>query len=339
MVHHRDVSTLFLTFYVKRLGPPYIGPFFLLTKPPMPRSSETKSDLALLFTVLVWGFNFPILKAALAVMPPHAMNVFRLSVSALALGGLYVAQQRKAGASFFAPFRTHGWPIFGMGLLGFLLYQYCFIVGIDKTTAGSAALIMASSPLWTAVFGHVFRFDFLRPAAWLGLLTTLMGAVIIVLGSAEEIDFSNAAFLGNVIIVAAAVFWGAYTAFNKPLSRHVTPVSISFLGLLVALPFLYALGLPYFDDVVWDGITVWIWLAIIFSGGLSTGIAVALWNTAVKQVGPSNTAAYGNLVPLIALFSSAVFLGERIALAQLAGGAFILGGLVIMRRHRLPRTS
>ncbi len=302
----------------------------------MPRSSDKKNDLALLFTVLVWGFNFPVLKAALAVMHPHAMNVFRLTVSALVLGGLYVAQQKKAGESLFAPLRTHGWPLFGMGLLGYLFYQFCFIVGINKTTAGSAALIMASSPLWTAVFGRLFQFDFLSRAAWLGLFTTLLGAVVIVLGSAQEIDFSNEAFLGNAIIVVGAVFWGAYTAFNKPLSRHVTPISISFLGLLFALPFLYALGLPYFNTVQWDGINGWIWLAIFFSGGLSTGIAVAFWNTAVKHVGPSHTAVFGNLVPVIALISGALFLNETITLAQLAGGLLILGGLVMVRRHRLP---
>ena len=300
----------------------------------MPRSSALKHELALLFTVLVWGFNFPVLKAALAVMPPHAMNVFRLTVSALVLGGLYVAQQKKAGEPLFAPLRTHGWPLFWMGMLGYFFYQFCFIVGIDYTTAGSAALIMASSPLWTAVFGHFFKFDFLRRAAWLGLLTTLVGAGVIVLGSTKEIDFSNDAFLGNAIIVVAAVFWGAYTAFNKPLSRHVTPISISFLGLLFALPLLYALGLPYFDEVQWDSVNIWIWVAIFFSGGLSTGLVVVFWNSAVKHVGPSHTAAFGNLVPIIALISGAMFLGERITLAQVAGGALILGGLFVMRRTR-----
>ena len=300
----------------------------------MKRSSALKHEFALLFTVLVWGFNFPVLKAALAVMHPHAMNVFRLTVSALVLGGLYAAQQRKAGESFFAPLRRHGWPLFGMGLLGYFFYQFVFIVGIDKTTAGSAALIMASSPLWTAVIGRLFQFDFLRPAAWLGLMTTLVGAGVIVLGSTKEIDFTDDTFAGNAIIMAAAVLWGSYTAFNKPLSRRATPISISFLGLFFALPLLYALGLPYFDTVQWDGVNGWIWLAIVFSGGLSTGLVVVFWNSAVKHVGPSHTAAFGNLVPIIALFSGALFLGEQITLAQVAGGALILGGLFVMRRTR-----
>lgn len=308
----------------------------------MPRSSDLKSDVTLLFTVLVWGINFVVLKAALSVMHPHAMNVFRLSVSALVLGGLYVAEQRKADASFFAPLRAHPWKLFGLGFLGYFLYQFCFIVGVDHTTAGSAALIMASSPLWTAVFGHFFQFDFLRRSAWTGLIITLVGAAVIVVGSSQVVDFSDATFLGNTLMMAAAVFWGAYTAFNKPMSRHVSPVGISFLGLFFALPFLYALGLPYFETVQWDQVDAWIWIAILFSGGLSTGIAVVLWNTAVKNVGPTHTAVYGNLVPVVALFSGMLFLGETITVAQIGGGGLILGGLVVMRRSRrshLPADS
>lgn len=302
----------------------------------MPRSATLKYELALLATIVIWGFNFPILKAALAAMHLHALNAIRLSVSASVLGVIYVVRQRNAGQSVLAPMRTHGLRLIGLGLVGYLFYQYCFIVGIDRTSAGSAALIMASSPLWTAVFGHVFRFDFLRGLGWTGLLTTLIGACVIVLGGAKTIALGNNALLGNLIILLGAVFWGAYTAFSKPLSREITPTGITFLGLLFALPFLYALGIPYFDTVAWDQIDTWVWFAILYSGALSTGVAVIMWNTAVKHVGPSHTAASGNLVPVIALLSSAWLLDERISMIQLLGGGLILGGLFVMRRARRP---
>jgi len=302
----------------------------------MSRTTDRKNDLALLFTILVWGFNFPVIKATLAVMHPHAMNVFRLSVSALALGILHYARQRHREETFFAPLRTHGWQIIGLGLLGYLCYQFCFIVGVNNTTAGSAALIMASSPLWTAVFGHVFRFDVLRRTAWVGLLITLAGAAVIVGGGARAIDFGDASFFGNLLMLAGAVFWGAYTAFSKPLSRHITPLGITFLGLLFALPFLYALGLPYMSTIQWGNVDGWVWSAILFSGGLSTGIAIVLWNQAVKHVGPALTAVFGNLVPVVALFSGMWLLDETVTPVQLAGGALILGGLFVIRRTRQP---
>ena len=300
----------------------------------MPRSHDIKNDLSLLFVILVWGFNFPIIKIVLAVMHPHVMNLFRLWAAALALGGLHFWQQKKTGEAFFAPLRTHGWHLFGLGLVGYLFYQFCFIVGVDNTTAGSAALILSSSPLWTAVAGHFFRFDIIRPLAWLGLLTTLVGAVVIVVGGTKVIDFSDATFLGNMVMMLAAVFWGSYTAFSKPLTRQISPAGITFLGLLFALPVLTVLGVTYFDTVQWDRLNGWIWAAIIFSGSLSTGLTVVIWNSSVKYVGPAHTAVYGNLVPVIALFSGAWLLSEPITLTQIAGGVLILGGLFVMRRTR-----
>ena len=300
----------------------------------MARSADLKQDLSLVLVTLIWGFNFPIIKIVLEVMHPHAMNVFRLWAAALALGIVHYVYQKRAGASFFAPLRTHGWPLLGLGLVGYLFYQLAFIIGVNNTTAGSAALLLSSAPLWTAIFGNIFGFDALRPLAWLGLLAALAGAVVIVLGSTKTIDFSNATFFGNAVMLIAAIFWGAYTAFSKPLTRHITPAAITFLGLLYALPFLTGLGVFYFDTVEWDQLNGWIWLAIIFSGSLSTGLTVVVWNAAVKRVGPSQTAVYGNLVPVVALFSGAWLLGESITFVQIAGGLLILGGLFLMRRAR-----
>ncbi|MDX1546486.1 MAG: DMT family transporter [Rhodothermales bacterium] len=302
----------------------------------MSRQDTLRYDLGLLFAVLVWGVNFAVIKAALAVMPPHALNLFRFLVSAVVLGGLYAVLQRRDGAPLAAPLRTHRWPLIGLGLLGFFLYQLCFIVGVDHTTAGSAALIMASAPLWTALIGHLRGYEFLTAGAWVGLLGSLAGAAVVVVGGARAIDFSDATFVGNVLMTVAALCWGAYTAFSKPLSRAVRPTGITFYGLLVALPLLIAVGLTEMDAVVWAEVDAWVWGAILFSGGLSTGLAVAIWNGAVKNVGASQTAVFGNLVPVVGLVSGVLFLGESVTAAQGAGGALILGGLVLMRRARRP---
>ena len=79
------------------------------------------------------------------------------------------------------------------------------------------------------------------------------------------------------------------------------------------------------------------WGIIVYSGGLSTGLVLALWNNAVNHVGASHTAAYGNLVPLIALSASYVLLGETVKPIQIIGGAAVIGGLLILRRiRRMP---
>jgi drug/metabolite transporter (DMT)-like permease len=288
-------------------------------------------DVLLLLTVLIWGVNFPILKAALSAMHPHALNVFRFSVSALVLGVMYA--RRGDATSFFEPMRRHGWTLAGLGLLGYVFYQLCFILGVNLTTAGSAALIMSAAPLWTALVGRVLGTERLVGLAWIGLVAILAGTAVVVLGGAKATGGSLA---GNALILLGSVLWGFYTALNTRVVHDVSPIGVTFFGIACALPFLVAIGAPYLPAVDWAGVTPAVWLAIVFSGGLSTGIAFVIWTTAVKHVGASNTAVYNNLVPFVAVLGGWLFLGEAVAWPQFVGGALIIGGLVVMRRARRP---
>jgi len=305
----------------------------------MPERRIHPSDWTLLLVVGIWGANFPILKWALAAMPPHVMNIFRFTVSALVLGGLYAWRQRGSTASFFAPMRSHGRQIIILGLLGYGVYQVCFIVGIDNTTSGSAALIMASAPLWTALQSRLSGYERLHPRAWIGLLLSLGGTGLVVAAGAAGGNVGGGSLFGNLMMLAAAAFWGAYTSYNKSVVHDVSPTGATLMGVLVAMPVLLAISGPYWSAVQWQQVDVWVWIAIVFSGGLSTGLAIAVWNTAVKNVGASNTAVYGNLVPLVALIGGAAFLGEPVTAYQLVGGALIISGVVLVRRNRSRLTD
>jgi len=86
--------------------------------------------------------------------------------------------------------------------------------------------------------------------------------------------------------------------------------------------------------VEWSRITINIWLLIIFSGSLSTGVAIFLWNDAVRELGPSHTAVFQNIVPFIAVISSFYILGDEILPGQLIGGTLTISGLLLIRRGR-----
>jgi drug/metabolite transporter (DMT)-like permease len=298
-----------------------------------PRSP--RSDAALLFVVLVWGLNFPIIKVALEPMPPYVVNAFRFAVSAVVLGAIHGWRTRHTPGGFIAPIREHGWMVAGLGLLGYVLYQWCFIVGVNATSAGSAALIIASSPMWTAIIARMLGMERLPLGAWGGLALSLAGTVLVVVAAANAPAFAEDTLFGNTLMLGGALLWAAYTVLSRPaLTAGVSAVGLAFFGILIALPILWALGWSDLDQVDWAEVTPTVWAAIVFSGGFSTGIAYGLWNIAVQRVGPSATAIYNNLVPVVALASGVVLIGERVTLYQLLGGALILGGLLLMRRAR-----
>ena len=296
------------------------------------RSSDWIADAGLLFVVLVWGLNFAIIKVPLEVMDPFTVNLFRFTVALATLAGLHAWMARGRGERFTEAVRLAPGAVIGLGILAHVVYQTGFILGIDRLTAGMGALLMATAPLWTAIIGHVGGVDRLRPLAWLGVALGLAGAVVVVLARPRGTELDGT-LAGIALLVAGAFAWATFTVLSKPvLQRGVSPLGLTFWGLLFAFPVLVAMGVPGLASTRWGAAGWEVWAALVFSGALSIGAAYAIWNLAVRRIGPSRTGLYSNLVPFAGVASGAVLLGEAVVPLQLAGGALVIAGLIVMRR-------
>jgi len=303
--------------------------------------SRFRSEIELISVVLMWGLNFPVIKIVLGVMPPHVLNIFRIAAAGLVLGYIQLRRSNWSMAQFWSPLRSDPKAFLIISLIGWVFYQVAFISGLNLTSAGNGALIMASAPIWTAFIARAMGIDRLSMLSWFGLLVSILGTGTVVLLGTAEIDLSADFVLGNAVVLIASIFWGAYTALSRPMVAKHTPLALTVTSLLIALPLLLVYSIPYWKEVDWNQVTWLYWIAIFFSGSLSTGIAIVFWNNSVRDLGASHTAAYGNVTPLVALFSSYLILGNEIVPAQLIGGTLIIGGLVIMRwaRRRKLKTE
>ncbi len=295
-------------------------------------SRFSPADLLLLLVVLVWGTDFSVLKWALAAMHPHVANALRFAVSAGVLGAMYGLRCWWNGTSFFGPIRNNWQAVVPLGLLGFGAHQSAFVVGLNHTTAGSAALIMATNPLWTAVLGWMLGTERLGRGGWGGLLVALAGAGGVITAGTTGRAAGAGTLFGNGMMLVAAIMWGSYTALAKRLVDRTSILATTFFGVLAALPALLIVGSLYEPTVVWEAVDGWVVGSLLFSGGLTVGLMFVLWNQGVRRVGSSNTAVYYYLVPVVALGAGVVLLGESITVLQIAGGGLIIGGLALVRR-------
>ena len=280
---------------------------------------------ALPCVVLIWGLNFPISKGALQVFGPHAFNAVRFSIAALVLGLLAL----RGREPLFA--RDTPWlAVFGLSMLGQLVYQVCFIEGLNRTTSGLASLCISTSPLWTALCAHLLGQEQVRGRRWLGLAVAFCGASFLALakGGLRE---DGATVAGNVLSLVGAMLWGSYSVAAKPLLRRIAPLRLAFLAALFSLPGHALLGtLEGWPD--FGALSAKNWGALFWAGGLSVGVAYFLWNFGVERVGASRTAIWANLVPALAVLASWPLLGEPVRLVHVAGGALVLGGLALVRK-------
>jgi len=299
----------------------------------IPRRDIT-TDLGLLLIVLIWGVNFSVLKVLLRELDPLALNALRFPMAAVAL---WILVRRLDGS--LKPDPQDLRRIITLGLLGNVAYQLCFIFGVDSTFAGNASLLLATTPVWTLFLSSVAGHE--RPGGWvvIGVAGTLIGIFMVITGSRDAGTLASPTTRGDLLILIASVLWAMYTVGGrKPVTRYGA-LRVTAWTLWVATPIIFLMGLPGLMRTDLTAITPEVWIGVTYAGLLGIGLAYLLWYRAVERIGNNRTAVYSNLVPVAALITAWIWLGEVPTTLQLIGAAVILVGLTLARVARAPEND
>lgn len=285
-------------------------------------------DIALLGVMVIWGGNYAVVKTALTAFHPLVFAALRFAIAAIAMGGWGLRQ----GVSWRLSLRD--WVQLGLlALVGNIIYQPLFVLGIARTTAGNAALILASSPLWVAVLSHFLRMEWLTRKAWLGAAVSFGGLLLVIVGGPREIAFTPETLLGNALLLLAVLCWATYTVMTRPLVSRLPALTVSTGALFIATPALVLIALPDLMTQDWASVPLGAWLGVLASGLLAIGFSYAMWSKCVQVLGGPRTAMYTNLSPIIAVIIGMVLLHEPFTWLQGAGAVGVLGGLALMRMN------
>ena len=141
-------------------------------------------------------------------------------------------------------------------------------------------------------------------------------------------------FGGNLLALAAALMWAGGTIFSRPVLKRISPLQLSAFSASIGLPFHLAVAWPVLPAGMRLLSNLQLDACLIYSGVLSTGLALPMWSFGVKHAGAAHATMFQNLCPIVAIVSAWFLLGEPLNPAQAVGGALILGGLLIMRSGR-----
>jgi drug/metabolite transporter (DMT)-like permease len=137
-----------------------------------------------------------------------------------------------------------GWPkpgtlliMLGIGLVGGTLFSAALNEGMRLTSASNSAPIMATAPIWGMFVAAVLGVETLKMRSLLGAGISLLG-VGLILGRGPESSASN--LLGDVLVLVAAVGFGAYSVLSRREQKDHSPLAIAayttLLGGLALLP-------------------------------------------------------------------------------------------------------
>jgi drug/metabolite transporter (DMT)-like permease len=197
-----------------------------------------------------------------------------------------------------------------------------FVTSTKMTTAADAILLQYTSPLYVAVFGALILKEPVGKSD--GLMIALIGAGL-VLFFFDKLSPGN--MTGNILALGS----GALTAALALCMRHQkdgSPMETVFLGnvltVLVCIPPMVAMR-PSAGD----------WLIIAIAGPIQLAAPYILYSFAIKKTPVLNASLIVTLEPVLNPVWVLLFFGEKPGPWSLAGGAMVIGALVM--RSLLPR--
>jgi drug/metabolite transporter (DMT)-like permease len=282
------------------------------------------TDVLLFMMAVIWGINFVVVKYATHVFNPVAFTGLRVGTAAVFL--LAVAFAR---GDLVLPRRD----VIGLLLIGMIgngLYQLFFVHGLARTRAGNAALIVAAAPAFIALFARVRGLERVRRLTLVGIALSVLGVGLVIAGSARPSN-GEVTLLGSMLVFFGVMCWSVYTILLQPYTKRIDVARLSAITMVGgAVPLLIA-STPALVATDWSIVGAGGWLALFYSSVISMGVAYYFWYRGLRVLGPTRTAVYANLQPIIALAVAWAFLGEVPTIFQGVGAATIVAGVFLTR--------
>ena len=276
--------------------------------------------MLLLVLGTLWGGSYFFGKVALAELPPFTVAICRLGLAAGVLNAVARAGGHRLPGSFPA------WRAFCiMGLLNNVIPMSLILWGQIRIGSGLAAVLNASTPLFTVVLAHVSTLDErMTPNRIGGVLFGLAGVTVMIgpaaLGGFQSDLAAQLAVLGAAVSYACAGIFGRRFAGAPPLVTAAGQVTASTLTLL---PLSLAVDRPWLLPVP----NMKIWAAVVALAFLCTAVAYVIYFRILAASGASNLLLVTLLMPVSAIVLGTTVLGERLDPRQLVGMALIAVGL------------
>ncbi|MFE1602376.1 DMT family transporter [Methylobacterium sp. ID0610] len=301
--------------------------------PPAVNRTMTGAEWGLLVGLSVlWGGSFFFNRVALQALPPLTLVTLRVGLAALLLTlvvrgqGGRLPRDRRIWAAFL-----------GMRLLNNAVPFSLIVWGQTHIASGLAAILNATTPLWTVIVAHGLTTDERMTGRRLaGVLIGLCGVAVMV--GPAVLGGLGTDGLAQGAILAAAMSYAVAGVFGRRFARMGVPPLVTAAGQVTAsslllAPLALALDRPW--TLMPPGLPVW--GAVLGLAALSTALAYVLFFRLLASAGATNLALVTFLIPVWAIILGALVLGEHLDPRHSAGMGLVAAGLAAIDGRLLDR--
>ncbi len=262
-------------------------------------------------------------KVLLLTFPVFLLAWLRFGIAAIAMGG-WVRRQRGDLPLDTTTRRL----LFFESFFGNFLFSVFMLLGVARTSALAAGVIMAAIPAAVAMMSWALLRERITKRV-LAATACAVGGIALVSLVRHDAASNEGSLVGNLLLACAVLCEASYVVMGKKLTGNVSPKRISALvnlwGLVLVTPF----GLWQAAQFDFSVVTLPQGALLVFYSLAASMITVWLWMTGLRHVPASRAGIFTVLLPVSAGAVGVVVLGERLTAAQVAAFGLALAGVVL----------
>jgi drug/metabolite transporter (DMT)-like permease len=290
-------------------------------------SQQVRAFAALIVLALVWGYNWVVMKIALQYSTASQFAAMRTFG-----GGLFLLMLMAAMRKPLKPREVSSTVILGLlqttGFTGFIIWA------LVQGAAGKTSVLSFTMPFWVLLLAWPMLGERIRGMQWLAVLLALSGLMFIL-----QPWHLHGSLMSMGLAVLAGISWALSVVYHKRLTQRVpdldllsfTTWQMLFGSIPIVLFALADLGKPIDWNLTYVG-------AILFSVVLANALGWMAWLYALQRLPAGVASMTSMLIPVIAVLSAWLQLGERPTLVEAVGMIMIITALLVLswisiRRH------
>ena len=291
----------------------------------MNESNKVIIYVKLFVTAIFWGGTFIAGRVVARGVGPFSAAFLRFAVASIFLLLITYRVENR-----LPPVRkSQVIPLILLGMTGVFSYNVFFFKGLKIIHAGRASVIIASNPVFIALFASYFFKEKLTLTKFAGIIISVTGAIVVISrGSPLEIMKGNIG-LGEVFISFCVMSWVAYSLIGKAVMKDLSPlVSVSYSSLVGAIGLLIP---AYLEGMVqhFSHYTRTAWLGIFYLGFFGTVVGFVWYYEGIKAIGATKASQFINFVPISAVVLAFFLLAEPVTFSLGIGTLMVCLGVYL----------
>ncbi|HHM3119663.1 TPA: DMT family transporter [Staphylococcus aureus] len=272
--------------------------------------------LSYLFTIILWGSAFPMIKIALNDFSAESLSAFRLILATIILLPFVIIKKLPTPELRDIPVS------FILGFCGFVIYHTALNFGETLISAGISGILVSTTPIFSSALAYIFLKEHFSKWNWLSSLVAFIGISII---SISKDDYTTINVLGVFIILLASFSESLYFTFQKKYIEKYGFIAFTLYTIMASSPFMLIFIPEIINDI--HGATFTSIVSVLYLAIFPTIIPYVLLAYIVKSVGVSDATMSLYLTPIVSLLLSYLLLDELPTTLAIIGGIITLLGV------------